>query len=173
MRKILVGVLTLALVILGLGSSAAAQRVAAPRGELRVVDRSSYNWNSITFNVMDHLIELDKDGKLVPRLATGWRWLDERTLEVKLRHGVRFHNGEAFDAEIVKLNWEQNIGLEQPHVGGKILNFKPGSRVEIIDPDTVRFVFPEPDGAALVKIGLLHIANRQFYRELDWGEKSW
>jgi len=29
----------------------------------------------------EHLIELDKDGNLVPRLATGWRWLDDRTLE--------------------------------------------------------------------------------------------
>ncbi len=48
--------------------------------------------------------ELDKDGELVPRLATSWRWLDELTLEVKLRRGVTFHNGEVFDAEIVRLN---------------------------------------------------------------------
>jgi hypothetical protein len=53
------------------------------------------------------------------------------------------------------------------------LNFKPGSTLEILDPYTVRFVFPEPDGGALAKISFLHIGNRQFYRELGWGERSW
>ena len=72
----------------------------------------------MTLNVFEHLIDLDKDGTLVPRLATGWRWLDDRTLEVTLRQGVTFHNGEVFDAEIVKLNWEENIRLRQPHAWG-------------------------------------------------------
>jgi hypothetical protein len=38
----------------------------------------------------------------------------------------------------------------------------------------IRFVFPEPDGGALVRLSALHIGNRQFYRELGgWGEKGW
>jgi hypothetical protein len=53
------------------------------------------------------------------------------------------------------------------------MSFTPGSRLEIRDPHTVRFLFPEPDGAALVKISNMHMANRQFHRELGWGEKSW
>jgi peptide/nickel transport system substrate-binding protein len=118
-------------------------------------------------------MEFDKDGTLVPRLATGWRWLDERTLEVTLRQGVTFHNGEVFDAKIVKLNWDENTRLRQPHRGGAYLNFKPGSKLEIVDPYTVRFVIPEPDGGALAKISLIHMGNRQFYREVGWGERSW
>jgi hypothetical protein len=82
---------------------------------------------------------------LVPRLATGWRWLTDRTLEVTLRPGVTFHNGEVFDAEVVKLNRDEQAQLQQPHTVGPALNFKPGSRLEIIDPYTVRFVFPETD----------------------------
>jgi peptide/nickel transport system substrate-binding protein len=132
-----------------------------------------YHWVSITWNVMEHLIEHDKEGQFVPRLATGWRWRDDRTLELALRHGVRFHNGEVFDAEIVQLNWDENIRLHQPHVTGPFLNFTPGTRLEILDPYTVRLVFPEPDGGALVKLSILHIANRQFYRDLGWGEKHW
>ena len=106
----------------------------------------------MVFNVFEHLIELDKDGTLVPGLATGWHWVDDRTLVVSLRHGVRFHNGEVFDAEMVQLNWEENTRLKQPFRPGQFLNFKPGSHLEILDPHTVRFVFPEPDGAALVKL---------------------
>jgi ABC-type transport system substrate-binding protein len=131
------------------------------------------NWVFLVYNVFEHLIEVDKQGKLVPRLATDWQWLDDRTLEVKLRQGVRFHNGEVFDAEIVKLNWEDSIRSRQPHVPGQFLNFKPGSKLDILDPHTVRFVFPEPDGGALAKLTIMHMGNREFYRELGWGEKSW
>ena len=77
--------------------------------------------------------------QLVPRLATSWRWLDDRTLEMPLRQGVTFQNGEVFDAEIVKLNWDENTRLRQPHLPGGYLNFQPGARLEIIDPHTVRF----------------------------------
>jgi peptide/nickel transport system substrate-binding protein len=35
------------------------------------------------------------------QLATNWAWIDDRTLEMTLRQGVRFHNGEAFDADDV------------------------------------------------------------------------
>jgi len=53
------------------------------------------------------------------------------------------------------------------------MNFKPESRLEIRDPQTVRFVFSEPDGAALVKLMRMHLGNRQFYRDLGWREKGW
>ena len=153
--------------------AALGQGAAKPRGELRVVDHHPANWAWITFNVFEHLMEIDKDGALVPRLATSWRWLDDRTWEAKLRQGVRFHNGEVFDAEIVKLNWEENTRLRQPHILGEYLNFTPGSKLEIVDRYTVRFHLSEPDGVAMAKIPLLHMANRQFYQEVGWGEKHW
>ena len=163
------------LVLLALGWSAAAvaEPPPAPRGELRIVDKHPVNWAWIVFNVFEHLIEVDKDGTLVPGLATRWQWLDDRTLEFTLRQGVTFHNGEIFDAEIVKLNWDENLRLRQPFRPGTFLNFPAGSRLEILDPYTVRFRFPAPDGAALIKLMLMHIGNRQFYREFGWGEKSW
>ncbi len=89
---------------------ASASRPRPRCGELRIVDKGPLNWALVT-QVFEHLIEHDADGKLVPRLATGLRWLDEQTLEMKLRRGVSFQNGEAFDAEIVKLNWEENTKL--------------------------------------------------------------
>lgn len=173
MQRALWGGLVLVLATLAWAGSAPGQKVSAPRGELRIVDHFPLNWAWITWQVFEHLMEVDPDGKLIPRLATGWRWLDDRTLEVKLRRGVKFQNGEKFDAEIVKLNWEENTRHKQPHLPGTYLNFKPGSRLEIVDGDTVRFSFPEPDGAALVKISLMHMASREFYKKVGWGEKHW
>jgi ABC-type transport system substrate-binding protein len=171
-RRVVVNIV-LMFITFGWDSISLAEQPLAPRGELRIVDTHPANWASMTIHVFEHLMELDKDGKLVPRLATSWRWLDDRTLDVTLRQGVTFHNGEVFDAEIVKLNWEENIRLGQPHISGAFMNFPPGSRLVILDSQTVRFLFPEPDGAALVKLSAMHLGNRQFYREVGWGEKHW
>lgn len=173
MRKLVIGSMVFVLVTLGWSRYSLGEQAPRPRGEIRIVDKHPLNWAWLTWNTFEHLIELDTNGQEVPKLATGWKWLDDRTLEMTLRQGVTFHNGEVFDAEIVKLNWEENTRLRQPHMPGEYLNFHPGSKIEIIDSHTVQFVFPEPDGAAIAKFTFMHIANRQFYKELGWGEKSW
>jgi peptide/nickel transport system substrate-binding protein len=173
MQRFIVGSFILLLMLVGWVHLSRGDRYPAPRGELRIVDSHRYNFISIVFNVFEHLMALDQDGKLVPRLAARWRWLDDRTLEIHLRQGVTFHNGEHFDAEILKLNWDENIRLQQPYLAGQFLNFAPGTRLEIVDPDTVRIVFPQPDGAALLKLSSMHIGNRQFYAEHGWSEKHW
>jgi ABC-type transport system substrate-binding protein len=173
MQRFIVGSFILLLMLVGWVHVSWGDQGPAPRGELRIVDNHRYNFISIVFNVFEHLMALDQDGKLVPRLAVRWQWLDDRTLEVVLRQGVTFHNGERFDAEILKLNWDENTRLRQPYLAGQFLNFQAGTRLEVIDPHTVRFVFPQPDGAALLKLSSMHIGNRQFYAEHGWGEKHW
>jgi ABC-type transport system substrate-binding protein len=173
MHQLVMGSLILMFITLGWGTSSVGQEVPVPRGELRIVDTHPANWASMTLHVFEHLMELDKDGTLVPRLAASWQWRNDRTLDVTLRQGITFHNGEVFDAEIVKLNWEENTRLGQPHISGAFMNFTPGSRLEILDAQSVRFLFPEPDGAALSKLSAMHLGNRQFYREVGWGEKHW
>jgi ABC-type transport system substrate-binding protein len=173
MHKLVIGSIICVLCTCGWSARGLGEEISTPRGDLRVVDKHPQNWIWIVYNVFEHLFELDQAGQLVPRLATSWRWLDDRTLEFTLRQGVTFHNGEVFDAEIVKLNWEENTRLQQPFGAGTYLNFTPGSRLEIFDPYTVRFVFPEPDGGAMAKLGVVHMANWQFYRDFGWREKSW
>ena len=97
-------------------------------------------------------------------------WLP--STDLTLRQGVRFHNGEPFDAASVKINWDENTRLQQPFRAGQF-NFTPGSRLEILAPYTVRFHFPAPDGTALVKLSTMHIGSRRFHAEHGWGEKSW
>jgi len=173
MQKLVVGGFILLLATPGWGDYSVGAQVPAPRGELRIVDSGSFNFVTVVVNVFEHLLDIEEGGTLVPRLATSWRWLDDRTLEMTLRQGVKFHNGELFDAAIVQLNWDENTRLQQPFRAGQHLNFKPGSRLEVIDPYTVRFHFPAPDGTALFKLSSMHIGSRQFHAEHGWGEKSW
>ena len=173
MHKLAVGSLILLLITCGWSTRSRGESRPTPHGELRIVDPQASAWSSLDWNIFDHPLEVDKDGNLVPVLATRWRWLDDRTLELTLRQGVQFHNGERFDADIFQLNWHEHIRFEQPNILGKHMNFQPGSRLEILDAFTVRLSFPEPDGGALHKLSHMHMANRQFYREVGWGETSW
>lgn len=52
--------------------------------------------------VWDTLVYRDpKTNEYVGNLAKSWKQIDDRTIEFELREGVKFHNGEAFDADSV------------------------------------------------------------------------
>jgi hypothetical protein len=87
MKKLVVGSIVLMLVTVGWGDRSMGEQRPAPRGELRVVDPHPLNWAWLVYNVFEHLMELDTEGKLVPRLATSWQWRDDRTLDLTLRQG--------------------------------------------------------------------------------------
>ncbi len=56
----------------------------------------------LAHHIWDHLVSRDpKTNEYKPSLATAWRWVDNQTLEFDLRKGVKFHNGEPFDADDV------------------------------------------------------------------------
>ncbi|BBU54881.1 hypothetical protein KU6B_11460 [Mameliella alba] len=56
------------------------------------------------YNSFDTLIDRDHsklEPEWVPALATEWRLVDDTTMELKLREGVKFHNGEDMTADDV------------------------------------------------------------------------
>ena len=56
----------------------------------------------IAHHVWSNLIYRDpKTGEYKGELATAWRWIDDRTLELDLRQGVKFHDGASFGADDV------------------------------------------------------------------------
>jgi peptide/nickel transport system substrate-binding protein len=63
---------------------------------------SSFTSLTMSFQTMDPLFLRDEEGKILPGLATEWRAVTDTTWRVKLREGVRFHDGTPFTAEDVK-----------------------------------------------------------------------
>src|ERR1700730_11277962 len=56
----------------------------------------------LAHQIWDTLVYRDPEtGEFKGALAASWRRLDDRTIEFKLRQGVKFHNGDAFDADDV------------------------------------------------------------------------
>jgi peptide/nickel transport system substrate-binding protein len=163
MQKLVVSGMLLMLCALAGRATGLEEQVPAPQGELRIVDTREVFGFSVAQNVVEHLMEVDTEGTLVPRLAIGWRWLDNRTLEVNLRQGVTFHNGEVFDAALVKHNWDESLRLQR-YWGADLLwwTFPSEASLTIIDPYTIQLVLPAPDAAALVKLAYMPMTNRQF-----------
>src|SRR5579859_2024373 len=54
--------------------------------------------NLLYVNMFDALVVRRPDGGLGPQLARSWRLVNPTTWEFKLRQGVRFQNGEPFNA---------------------------------------------------------------------------
>ena len=63
---------------------------------------------NVSRQVYEPLVERDRSGGLVPTLALSWRITEDPTVwEFKLRQGVKFHNGNAFDADDVIFTFER------------------------------------------------------------------
>ena len=97
----------------------------APVGTINVVDPSPLNWLFITWNTMEEPIRTDEQGNIVYALATDARWLDDHTLELALRQGVRYQDGEPFTAHNIKQNFDEMQRWASPHPPGTWLNFPP------------------------------------------------
>ena len=118
-----------------------------PVGTVHVVDPSPLNWLFITWNTMEEPIRIDQDGRVVHSLAESSEWLDDRTLELRLRRNVRFQDGEHFTAHNVKQNFDEMQRWAAPHPPGTWLNFPaPQSTAEVVDDHTLRFSLPGPTG---------------------------
>lgn len=96
-----------------------------------------------TRGVWDALLYRDPiSGEISGNLATEWTWIDDVTVEFKLREGVTFHNGEVFNADDVveTVNFVTN-----PDNGVKVMtNVSWMKSAEKIDDYTVRINLNAP-----------------------------
>jgi peptide/nickel transport system substrate-binding protein len=124
------------------------------------------------FNFAEGLVTTDKDSQIVPCLAKDWRWVDDTTIEFKLREDVRFHNGERFDSGAVRSNWQAYKQMKSPRPI-PVTNLPDQTILRILDDFTIRFVLPEPDGLALVKFEMFLMAAPTFFEKYKVAENGW
>jgi peptide/nickel transport system substrate-binding protein len=102
----------------------------------------AYTGRLVFAALCDKLFDVTPDLKIVPQLATGYEWApDQRSVVIKLRPGVKFHDGEPLNGEAVKLNIERHI-----NTSGTFRKTEIGeiSSVDIINDLTVRLNLSEP-----------------------------
>jgi peptide/nickel transport system substrate-binding protein len=104
---------------------------------------------SVTNQIFERLVAYNFDtGDFDAVLAESYDWIDEVTIEFKLRDDVTFTNGEAFNADAVVFSFEQ---LLNPEIGGVELSNRTAnmSRIEKIDDSTVRLHYIDPIAQSL------------------------
>ncbi|MDB5947190.1 MAG: peptide transporter substrate-binding protein [Ramlibacter sp.] len=110
------------------------------------------SWGAVGSQVFDGLIMRTPDMKLVPGLATKWEFLEKNTkLRFTLRPNVKFHNGEAFDAEAVKFTFDRLLG-DEGKKGPQQSNYTSIDKVVVVNPMTVDFILKSPDPVLLTKL---------------------
>ena len=179
-RSLLAGAGILALPRFAIGQSdsrpvitVAVQKISNSNTLDPLREQSNVGTRLATFFI-ERLIDLDYQGQLqpVPGLATAWRRIDDRTVELDLRRGVIMHDGREFTAadvvtsfgpgrmfgdthptsqgktlpltgSLVTTRRSKDLPAEIPPVGRR---FWPAlDRVDAIDKYTVRFVNATPD----------------------------
>jgi peptide/nickel transport system substrate-binding protein len=125
------------------------------------------------YHVFDHLAARDlKTGKVGPSLATSWKNLDDVTWEVKLRKGVKFHDGSPFSAADVKATFERV--LDPKHKLTARGNHAKIKSVEIVDDHTVKFHTDGPYPLFVERMTALVMQSAKVIKEKghDWMQEN-
>lgn len=95
----------------------------------------------VMIHSIENLFDMTPEGEIVPELAKDYDISEDgREFEIYLREGIRFHNGEYFDAEVVKFNLERLLDEVSPFA----FLIDQISEIEVVDDYTVRIQTEEP-----------------------------
>jgi peptide/nickel transport system substrate-binding protein len=142
-----------AVLALALSFGAFANPALADGGHLRIglgddpdmLDPSlsrSYTARIVFASLCDKLFDIDAKLNIVPQLALSQETsADGKTVIIKLRPGVKFHDGEAFDAEAAKYSLTRHLTMKgsyrKPEIG--VID-----SIDVVDPLTLRLNLKAP-----------------------------
>jgi peptide/nickel transport system substrate-binding protein len=106
----------------------------------------------VLYNVLETLTKIESDGSIKPLLAQSWTVTpDNKTWAFKLRTGVKFHNGEPFNAATVKFAFERAVAAgsvnKDKAVFANIVN------IASTDEHTVILTLKNPNPEFLFQLG--------------------
>lgn len=119
------------------------------------------NMRPVTDNVLECLFALDGQTlEVIPRLATEMKMIDNVTWEVKLREGVKFHDGDTFDAEDAAFSINRII---DPAFGSQILSdFDTIKEAKVVDANTIQIITKAADPLLQKRLTKLVMLSKSF-----------
>ena len=104
------------------------------------------------YNIFETLTKINADGKVTPLLAVSWEVSpDLRTYTFQLRKGVKFQNGEAFNAQSAKFSLDRAGGEKSTNNDKR--TFASMDTVRAVDEHTLVIVNKELDPDFLFLMG--------------------
>src|SRR5882757_9819899 len=145
--KILRLALTAAALLLSFGASVQAQTtlrigLAEDPDILDPTMARTYVGRIVFAAFCDKLFDIDEKLNIVPQLALSHETsADGKEITIKLRQGVKFQDGEPFDAEAAKYSLERHITLPGSFRKSELTSV---DHVDVVDPLTIKLVLKSP-----------------------------
>src|SRR5262245_3597396 len=142
-----------ALAAIGIAAAFAAVPAAMAQTTLRVglaedpdiLDPSlarTYVGRIVFASFCDKLFDIDEKINIVPQLALSHETsADGKEVTIKLRPGVKFHDGEPFDAEAAKFSLDRHLTMATSFRKPELAQL---DHVDVVDPLTIKLVLKTP-----------------------------
>jgi peptide/nickel transport system substrate-binding protein len=102
----------------------------------------SYTSRIVFASICDKLFDIDEKLNIVPQLALAHDTSEDgKTVTIKLRPGVKFHDGEPFDAEAAKFSLERHLSIKGSYRRAEISTI---DTVEVVDPLSIKLNLKTP-----------------------------
>lgn len=153
------------------GSSTIVVALAAAPVSLDPADHRDRPAETVLRNMFDGLVTRDTSSGVHMELAESLEWLDDTTLQVKVREGVKFHNGDEMTADDVVFTFERIINenaieYPEPHSSPRKGLITPLESIEKVDDYTVVMHFNAPWPPALQLLVHQQIVPKAYIEEV-------
>jgi peptide/nickel transport system substrate-binding protein len=111
-------------------------------------------------NIFDNLLARDATGKIVPQIATAWRFADDTHVEFDIRPDVKFQDGTPLSAEDVVFSVKRitNPALKSPQLS----QFDQIADAQALGPTTVRLTMKKPYPVLLAQLVKLSVVPKAY-----------
>ena len=110
----------------------------------------TYTARIVFASLCDKLFDIDEKANIVPQLSIGHETsADGKTVTIKLRPNVKFHDGEAFTAEAAKYSLDRHLGMKGSFRKPEIASV---DSVEVVDPLTIKLNLKAPFSPLLAQL---------------------
>ena len=130
-------------------SSAPVKKDLIIGSSIEVVDGQPYNqtiqgaYGRIFPAMYDTVIRRDENLRLAPGIATSWTLVNPTTWQIKLRPGVKFHNGDPLTSADVKWSIEHTVDPKAQTID--TATFGTVAKIDAIDELTLNIITKVPD----------------------------
>jgi peptide/nickel transport system substrate-binding protein len=101
-------------------------------------------------SICDKLFDIDEKLNIVPQLALSHETsADGKTVTIKLRPGVKFHDGEVFDAKAAKYSLDRHLFLK---TSLRKVEMSSVDSVDVVDPLTIKLNLKDPFSPLLAQL---------------------
>lgn len=153
------------------GRSTLVVAIARAPQTLDPADHRHRETETVIRNMYDGLVTRDTKSGVHLELAESFKWLDDKTLEFKLRKGVKFHDGSEMKADDVVFTFERIINanaIESPqaHTSPRKGLIEPLTSIEKKDDYTVVMHFKAAWPVALQMIVHQQILSKAYVQKV-------